>query len=74
MGAPALPARQRDRRGQRCAQRDGDRRHQHRSRHSGTRRLYELMASERGVSATVIQTVGSKGYDGFAVALVTADR
>jgi predicted O-methyltransferase YrrM len=40
----------------------------------GTRRLYELIASERRVSATVIQTVGSKGYDGFAVALVTDDR
>lgn len=24
-------------------------------------------------SATVIQTVGSKGYDGFAIALVIAD-
>jgi len=25
------------------------------------------------VSATAIQTVGSKGYDGFAIALVIAD-
>ncbi len=38
----------------------------------GVRRLNELMAGERRVSATAIQTVGSKGYDGFAVALVTA--
>ncbi len=37
----------------------------------GTRRLYEVMAAEPRVSATVIQTVGSKGYDGFAIAVVT---
>jgi predicted O-methyltransferase YrrM len=37
----------------------------------GVRRLNDVMAAERRVSATVIQTVGSKGYDGFAVALVT---
>lgn len=36
-----------------------------------TRRLNELMASEPRVIATEIQTVGSKGYDGFAIALVT---
>jgi predicted O-methyltransferase YrrM len=35
-----------------------------------TRRLYEAMAAEPRVSATAIQTVGSKGYDGFAIALV----
>ena len=38
----------------------------------GVRRFYELLAAEPRVSATAIQTVGSKGYDGFAVALVTA--
>lgn len=38
----------------------------------GTRRLYELMAAEPRVSATAIQTVGSKGHDGLAIALVTA--
>jgi predicted O-methyltransferase YrrM len=37
----------------------------------GVRRLNELMASEPRVSATIIQTVGAKGYDGFALALVT---
>jgi len=37
----------------------------------GVRRLNERMASEPRVSATVIQTVGAKGYDGFALALVT---
>jgi predicted O-methyltransferase YrrM len=40
----------------------------------GTRRLYEAMAAEPSVSATVIQTVGSKGYDGFALARVTDRR
>jgi len=37
----------------------------------GVRRFIELLASEPRVSATAIQTVGSKGYDGFALALVT---
>lgn len=40
----------------------------------GIRRFYEMLAAEPRVSATAIQTVGSKGYDGFAVALVTADQ
>jgi predicted O-methyltransferase YrrM len=34
------------------------------------RRLHEMLAEEPRVSATTIQTVGSKGYDGFTVALV----
>jgi predicted O-methyltransferase YrrM len=37
------------------------------------RRLNEMLAAEPRVSATAIQTVGSKGYDGFTVALVAAD-
>jgi predicted O-methyltransferase YrrM len=37
----------------------------------GVRRMNEMLAAERRVSATAIQTVGSKGYDGFAIALVT---
>jgi predicted O-methyltransferase YrrM len=36
----------------------------------GSRRLHELLAVEPRVSATTIQTVGAKGYDGFALALV----
>ena len=36
----------------------------------GVRRLNELLAVDRRVSATTIQTVGSKGYDGFTLALV----
>jgi predicted O-methyltransferase YrrM len=40
----------------------------------GIRRFYEMLAREPRVSATAIQTVGSKGHDGFALALVIADR
>jgi predicted O-methyltransferase YrrM len=36
----------------------------------GVRRLNELIAAEKRVSATTIQTVGAKGYDGFTIALV----
>jgi predicted O-methyltransferase YrrM len=38
----------------------------------GVRRFIELMAAEPRVAATAIQTVGSKGYDGFAMAVVVA--
>jgi len=38
----------------------------------GVRRFLELMAAEPRVSATAIQTVGSKGYDRFAIARVLA--
>jgi predicted O-methyltransferase YrrM len=37
---------------------------------AGTRRVLEMMASDPRLQATAIQTVGAKGYDGFAVALV----
>lgn len=36
----------------------------------GVRSLAERMAADKRVSATVIQTVGVKGYDGLAIALV----
>jgi len=36
----------------------------------GIRRFNELLAAEPRVAATVIQTVGAKGHDGFALALV----
>jgi len=36
----------------------------------GVRRLHERLAEEPRVSATALQTVGSKGWDGFALALV----
>lgn len=35
------------------------------------RRLHETIAAAPQVSATTIQTVGGKGYDGFTLALVT---
>lgn len=38
---------------------------------TGTRRLFEMLAAEPRLTATALQTVGSKGYDGFAIALVT---
>jgi predicted O-methyltransferase YrrM len=37
----------------------------------GVRRFLERLAAEPRVTATAIQTVGGKGYDGFAIALVT---
>jgi len=39
----------------------------------GARRLIEAIAAEPRVSASVLQTVGRKGYDGFALALVIAN-
>ncbi len=36
----------------------------------GVRRFFELASKDNRVSATAIQTVGSKGYDGFSIALV----
>ena len=38
----------------------------------GVRRLAELLPREPRVSATAIQTVGSKGYDGFIIARVVS--
>ncbi len=36
----------------------------------GVRRFTDLVAAEPRLSSTVLQTVGSKGYDGFALAIV----
>ena len=36
----------------------------------GVRRMFELIAREPRLSATAIQTVGAKGWDGFALAIV----
>jgi predicted O-methyltransferase YrrM len=36
----------------------------------GVRRFHEVVAAEPRVSATTVQTVGSKGHDGFAFILV----
>jgi predicted O-methyltransferase YrrM len=38
----------------------------------GVRRFNQILAKEKRVVATEIQTVGSKGYDGFALALVVS--
>jgi predicted O-methyltransferase YrrM len=40
------------------------------SRVQGIRSFLEALAAEPRVSATTLQTVGSKGYDGFTLALV----
>jgi len=39
----------------------------------GARQLLEAMAANPRLSATALQTVGSKGWDGFAMALVLSD-
>ncbi len=39
----------------------------------GIRRFHDAVKAESRVSATVIQTVGSKGYDGFMLAVVPGD-
>jgi predicted O-methyltransferase YrrM len=39
----------------------------------GVRRYLQCVASESTVAATVVQTVGVKGYDGLSVAVVTRD-
>jgi predicted O-methyltransferase YrrM len=42
------------------------------TRVQGVRRFNELLAKEPRVKATVIQTVGQKGHDGMAIAIVVA--
>jgi predicted O-methyltransferase YrrM len=39
----------------------------------GVRRFLELLAAEPRLTATAVQTVGEKGYDGLVLALVTGD-
>ena len=36
----------------------------------GVRKFNKIVAADKRVSATAIQTVGTKGYDGFAMMLV----
>ncbi|NQX49218.1 O-methyltransferase [Paenibacillus tritici] len=38
----------------------------------GVRQFMDLLAAEPRIEATAIQTVGSKGYDGFVLGIVTA--
>jgi predicted O-methyltransferase YrrM len=39
----------------------------------GTRALFDLLATEPRLASTAIQTVGSKGYDGFVMAVVLGE-
>lgn len=39
----------------------------------GARRLFELLESEPRLNSTALQTVGAKGYDGFALAIVKSE-
>ena len=39
----------------------------------GIRRFHKMLAAEPRATATAIQTVGSKGYDGFTLIRVTSD-
>lgn len=36
----------------------------------GMRQFYDRMSSEPRLTATAVQTVGSKGWDGFSIAIV----
>ena len=38
----------------------------------GVRRFFEILAADPRISSTAVQTVGSKGYDGFAIARVVS--
>ncbi|WP_243354604.1 O-methyltransferase [Bacillus litorisediminis] len=39
----------------------------------GTRQFFDLLANEPRIEATAIQTVGNKGYDGFAIGVVVGN-
>lgn len=38
----------------------------------GTRAMFDLVGKEARLTATAVQTVGSKGHDGFVIAVVTS--
>jgi predicted O-methyltransferase YrrM len=40
----------------------------------GARKLFDMLAEEPRLAATALQTVGSKGYDGFVMARVLSTR
>jgi predicted O-methyltransferase YrrM len=44
------------------------------ARVQGVRRFLDLIAADPRLDATAVQTVGSKGWDGFAIALVGQPR
>src|SRR5262249_52551723 len=40
----------------------------------GVRRFIDMLAADRRSASTAIQTVGSKGYDGFSITMVEGER
>jgi predicted O-methyltransferase YrrM len=40
----------------------------------GIRRFFQMLSSDPRVDATAVQTVGAKGYDGFALAIVLGEE
>jgi len=36
----------------------------------GVRRYFDMLAGEKRLESTAVQTVGSKGWDGFAITVV----
>jgi predicted O-methyltransferase YrrM len=40
----------------------------------GIRRFFETLANDPGLTATALQTVGTKGWDGLAIAIVNEER
>ena len=40
------------------------------NRVQGVRRFFDMMAADKRLSATALQSVGSKGWDGFSIAIV----
>jgi predicted O-methyltransferase YrrM len=40
---------------------------------TGTRAMFEMLSANPNLKATALQTVGSKGYDGFAIAVVSEE-
>ena len=43
------------------------------ARVQGVRKFFDKIANDKRLTATAVQTVGSKGYDGFALAVIKAD-
>ena len=75
LGAEAVAARDGDRRRQRHPRRRGDPGPTARTRTSRARGPpSSALGSEPRLNATALQTVGAKGYDGFAIAIVKERR
>ena len=70
LGAEAVARRLADRRRQRRPERRSRQLRRRRCERAGHATVLRLAAAEPRVNATAIQTVGAKGYDGFAIVLV----